>query len=309
MSFSYEGLALEHARPGQLEPRIERSAEELLYEVQGLADLEQRVWSGDRGVKVPLMGCDGKAWDFSDVQKERMARAEIRRRRYQRRMARSPNVKGTDGKMRASAGYRKLKKRAARQTAYCANVRQDFAHKTSHALVNSDARVFAFEDLQIKNMTAAPRPRQDAAALGPQRLRRQGRTQRRDTSQRLGLGPALHDVQGEEAQQARLHAAAGVHVTDVRQVRMLRCKQPFGPGNLPLRGMWSRGQRGCQCSAGAPVAGDRGDPQGRTAQKRNEQEEASGLRAETRNGSRAGTARSYVRVRRSSVASRGASLE
>lgn len=96
-------------------------------------------------------------------------------------MARSPNVKGTDGKMRASAGYRKLKKRAARQTAYCANVRQDFAHKTSHALVNSDARVFAFEDLQIKNMTAAPRPRQDAA----------GRWARNGSAAKAGLNAAI----------------------------------------------------------------------------------------------------------------------
>ena len=184
VSFSYEGLAIEHPKVGQtpaVEPEIERTAEELLYEVQGLPDLELKVWAGDRGVAVPLMGSDGKAWDFSDIQKARMEKAEVRKRRYQRRMARASKVKGADGKTRVSKGYLKLKKRVGRQVAYCANVREDFAHQTSHALVKSDVQVFAFEDLKIKSMTAAPRPKKDAA----------GRWARNGSAAKAGLNAAI----------------------------------------------------------------------------------------------------------------------
>jgi putative transposase len=38
-----------------------------------------------------------------------------------------------------------------------ANIREDFAHKTSHSLVNSQKCVFVFEDLKIANMTKRPK--------------------------------------------------------------------------------------------------------------------------------------------------------
>lgn len=43
--------------------------------------------------------------------------------------------------------------------AYGANVRRDFAHKTSRALVQSDAQVLVFEDLKLHSMTRAPKPK------------------------------------------------------------------------------------------------------------------------------------------------------
>ena len=126
------------------------------------------------------MGSDGRAFGLSDVQQTRMARAEQRRARYQRRMARCAKAK-VGGKTRVSQGYLKLKRRAAKQTAYCRNVRVDVAHKASHELVESDHEVFAFEDLNIKNMTAAPAPKPDAA----------GRWARNGSAARAGLNAAI----------------------------------------------------------------------------------------------------------------------
>jgi putative transposase len=154
VSFSYESSTPD-------DQFIERTPDELVYELQGRDDLEEVVWAGDRGVSVPLMGSDGTAFDFSEVQKARLTRAEQQKRKYQRRMARCQKQR-VDGRLRVSKGYLKLKKRAARHAAYCRDVRQDFAHQTSHRLVSSDTQVFAFEDLNIKNMTAAPAPKQDA---------------------------------------------------------------------------------------------------------------------------------------------------
>ncbi|MGE5750765.1 MAG: transposase [Nitrospirota bacterium] len=42
---------------------------------------------------------------------------------------------------------------------YAANVRHDFAHKASRKIVDSEAEVFVFEDLKVKNTTRAPKPK------------------------------------------------------------------------------------------------------------------------------------------------------
>jgi len=60
-----------------------------------------------------------------------------------------------------SCSYRKNKKKVAKLKAYAANVRRDFAHKASHALVKSDAHVFVFEELKLQNMTKAPKAKVD----------------------------------------------------------------------------------------------------------------------------------------------------
>src|SRR5215469_11193191 len=56
------------------------------------------------------------------------------------------------------------RKKAAQQVAKChrkiANQRKDFQHKASHKLVNQ-YQVIVFEDLQVKNLTKAPAPKQD----------------------------------------------------------------------------------------------------------------------------------------------------
>ena len=54
------------------------------------------------------------------------------------------------------------RRRLQRIGQYLGNVRKDFAHKTSRALLDDlRTRVIAFEDLKVKNMTARPKPKQD----------------------------------------------------------------------------------------------------------------------------------------------------
>src|SRR5512143_2082202 len=49
---------------------------------------------------------------------------------------------------------------------YAANIRHDFAHKASRKIVDSEAEVFVFEDLKVKNITRAPKPKKSGRKAG-----------------------------------------------------------------------------------------------------------------------------------------------
>jgi putative transposase len=101
----------------------------------------------DRGVAIPVAASDGQTFDFSPVQKSRLAQNTLTKKRWQRRQAR--RVKG-------SKRWIKAKRRVARYSRYGAEVRRDVAHKTSHALANNPQhKLFVFEALKVKNMTAS----------------------------------------------------------------------------------------------------------------------------------------------------------
>ncbi len=101
----------------------------------------------DRGVNIPLAGSGGEKFDFSDVQKNRVAKQLKFKKRWQRRQAR--RIKG-------SGRWKKAKQRVAKCQLYGADVRRDFCHQTSHALVSDDRyKLFVFEALKVKNMTAS----------------------------------------------------------------------------------------------------------------------------------------------------------
>ena len=101
----------------------------------------------DRGVAIPVAVSDGQTLDFSPVQKSRLAQNTATKKRWQRRQAR--RVKG-------SKRWIKAKRRVARYSRYGADVRRDMAHKTSHALANNPQyKLFVFEALKVKNMTAS----------------------------------------------------------------------------------------------------------------------------------------------------------
>ena len=74
-------------------------------------------------------------------------------KRLQRKLARQTH--------KASHRRAKTKKRMANHHAKCSDIRQDFCHQTSRALVASKAKVFIFEDLKIAVMTRAPKAKQD----------------------------------------------------------------------------------------------------------------------------------------------------
>lgn len=109
----------------------------------------------DRGIVIPVCASNGLRSDFSDTQKQRMAKKERNRSRWQRRMAR---------RSKGSGGWHKAKRRVAQSYQYSKNVRQDFAHQTSHKLVDADnpaSRLIVFEALRVQSMSKRPKAKQD----------------------------------------------------------------------------------------------------------------------------------------------------
>lgn len=150
VSFNFEQV---QGQPGE-EEVILRTPEELAYEYGRRSDLDAITVGIDRGVAIPLAVDTGQAFRIDPVCVERVRRKEVRAQRYQKRMARQ--TKG-------SQNQRKTQRKIAKLKAYGRQVRKDFAHKASHALATSSAHVFVLEDLKLKNMTAAPAPKQDGA--------------------------------------------------------------------------------------------------------------------------------------------------
>ncbi len=130
---------------------IVRMPHELAYELDTLDDATlARVTLGlDRNVADNCVATSaGEQLRFDPVTVKRMERKEIGAKRYQRRLARSQ-----DG----SANRRKLARRIARRLEYAARVRNDFAHRLTYRLVNSEARFFVLEDLKVRNMSRRPK--------------------------------------------------------------------------------------------------------------------------------------------------------
>lgn len=109
----------------------------------------------DRGVNIPLASSDGSAFGLSEIQQKRIAKQEQYKTRWQRRLAR---------RTKGSSGWLKAKRRIANSQRYAADVRHDFAHQVSHALVaHPQHKLFVFEALKVKNMTKRAKPKQDAS--------------------------------------------------------------------------------------------------------------------------------------------------
>lgn len=145
VSFNFEDVTLP-------EPR---SQDEILTDLSHLTEdeLSELTWGGDRGVHDMLSGSDDRVFHVSAEQKSRDDRREKRKKSWQRRMARQKI-----GSNRRAKSKRVVSRISSQQ----ADVRRDFAHKTSHALVSkTDFQVFTFEDLKIANMTKRPDPKLD----------------------------------------------------------------------------------------------------------------------------------------------------
>ena len=124
-------------------------------------ELLARTFGGDRGVEIPLAGNHGEAFDFDPVQKARMEKKVRQAKRYQRRMARQ-RAQAAQDKRKPGANTQKTQKRLAKTHQYGKNVREDFAHKTSCALVqNPDTLLLVYEDLNTQGMTKKPKARKD----------------------------------------------------------------------------------------------------------------------------------------------------
>jgi putative transposase len=130
-------------------------SEKQLYEYfDSLTDeeLESVTEAIDVGVVIPASCSNGKDFDFESVQKKRMDGKEKTRKRYQRQMARQK---------KGSRRRNKTRDRLAATYTYQRNVVNDFAHKVSHGLAESDTQVIGVEALKIANMTKRPKARKD----------------------------------------------------------------------------------------------------------------------------------------------------
>lgn len=139
----------------QLTTTILRTPEELLYELKGLSEPELKAVSLglDRNVKANFFSdSKGQFYGKDSLIEQRLLRKDSQRRKYQRKMARSPLK---------SHNRRKLKQRLAKNHHYCANVRMNLAHHISRVIVNQGYRLIVLEDLKIQNMTKRPKAKFD----------------------------------------------------------------------------------------------------------------------------------------------------
>jgi len=136
--------------------------------------LDVNVVGIDRGVKIPVHTGD-ITFDFTDNQKKKIAKSDRYIKRLQRKL-----TKQTKGSNRR----RKTKHRIATHHAKKANIRNDFAHKTSRSLVDGKAKVIVFEALKTANMTRKPKAKQDAG----------GQFISNKAAQKAGLNKAILNV-------------------------------------------------------------------------------------------------------------------
>lgn len=152
-------------------------------------ELTERTVGLDRGVSIPLAASDGGDFDFLPVHKRRFRKRAKQRLRWQRRVAK---------RAKTSARREKAKRRAAVTQRYGKDVRRDFAHKTSHALVSNPRNVLiVFEDLKVKNMTASAKG--TAAAPG------------RNVRQKAGLNRAILGSAWSQTRQFTAYKARRQH--------------------------------------------------------------------------------------------------
>lgn len=138
------------------------------------AYLNNHVVGIDRGVAIPVQCC-ATNFDFTKEQKRNKGKLQARLKRYQRRMARQ---------QLSSKRRDKIKRKISICHQNIANIRNDFCHKTSHAIVtNFDNKVIILEDLKTKNMTKRPKAKQDA----------NGKWQKNRAAAKAGLNKSILD--------------------------------------------------------------------------------------------------------------------
>lgn len=136
------------------DPEPVKSQEALLAEVSRLdaETLFQETTGIDRGITIPVQSSDGASYLYPLEQIRQLERLEHRIKKWQRKLARQ---------QKGSRNRAKIKKKLQKDHAHRANIRRDFCHKASTAIVEKAGRVIAVEDLKLKNMTARPDPKQD----------------------------------------------------------------------------------------------------------------------------------------------------
>jgi len=149
-------FAAEDAEVTMPKKTADASTEQIAEDLRHLSveQLTERTLGGDRGVAKPLTTSDGQVFDLLPVQKKRIKKTRRQRKQWQRRAAR---------RKKGSRNQKKAYRKAAKYQQYEKNVRQDYAHQTSHHLVADDVYdLYVFEALKIQNMTKHPKAKTDA---------------------------------------------------------------------------------------------------------------------------------------------------
>lgn len=133
--------------------------EELLAVLESKSDLylKENAVGVDRGVVVNAYCSDKSVFVFSPEQQQSLLRAKAKKKRYEREMSR----RFKKGVKKQSKNYYRAKASKNKAERKIKNIRLDFNHKTSFAIVNSDACVIFAEELKLKNMTKSVAPKQD----------------------------------------------------------------------------------------------------------------------------------------------------
>lgn len=134
-----------------------RHPHEIAYELGLLSDddLADATLAFDRNVAAnKVADSDGRQYDFKDIEKVRIERKAVHRKRYQRKMARQE---------KSSKNRAKTKQKLAATYEYGADVQRNFAHQMSYRAVTGPHRFLVFEALQVKQMTKRARAKQDPA--------------------------------------------------------------------------------------------------------------------------------------------------
>jgi putative transposase len=129
----------------------------------------------DRGVVRPVQAGQD-VFDLTKEQKRNKAKHEKYIKRHQKRLARHDK--------KGSKRRDKTKRKISKYYEKIANIRNDFCHKTSHAIVSNDKiKIMILEDLKIKNMTKRPKPKKT----------QEGRWERNGARAKAGLNKSIHD--------------------------------------------------------------------------------------------------------------------
>jgi putative transposase len=119
----------------------------------GEGELLAKTFGGDRGVTIPLAGNHSETFGLRPVERARIEKKKKSAKRWQRKLSRRP---------KGSANRRKAIGRIAGLRDYEARVREDFAHQTSHTLVEDQRYLlYVFEALGVQRMTKKPKAKQD----------------------------------------------------------------------------------------------------------------------------------------------------
>jgi putative transposase len=153
VSFNYE------------DPKLNSKTQEELIEELAKLPQEQllRMALGvDRGIINPAYTSTGQSYDFSEAQKKAIEKKQKNIKKWQRRLARQKIGSRRRGR---------VKKKIAKAHQKIADIRKDFAHQTSRALVGkkdkegqvieNGIQILVMEDLKVKNMTKSPEPKPD----------------------------------------------------------------------------------------------------------------------------------------------------